>query len=194
MSGRPRTARIYRALLGLYPRAFRAQYRDDMVLLFEDQCGDEPSWRVCGRSLIDLALTIPNQHLEAHMKRNRAAALTAVYVVVAVGGVALAVGTDMLPLQLSMAIALVAGVLAVATLHRNAPYRERSLTGRWWQLLLAGVVLIVGEIVAAELGVDIWWLAGLTILLAFGLIATGLLLGVAHLFSRLFRRRSPSPA
>ena len=60
---------IYRSLLRVYPRRFRDEYRDDMALLFAEQLRDGPASRVWARSLIDLTITIPARHLEAHMNR-----------------------------------------------------------------------------------------------------------------------------
>jgi hypothetical protein len=66
---------LYRALQRLYPRAFREEYADDMVTLLGEQLRDEPPWRVCGRGLVDLAVTVPTRHVEVHMSRNRTPAL-----------------------------------------------------------------------------------------------------------------------
>ena len=63
MTGDRGLVRVYHALVGLYPRLFRDDYGADMVQLLRDQCADEPAWRVCGRAVLDLALT----HMEAHM-------------------------------------------------------------------------------------------------------------------------------
>ena len=64
-----RAVGIYRGLLRVYPRRFRDEYRDDMALLFANQLRDEPAGRVWARVVIDLAITIPARHLEAHMNR-----------------------------------------------------------------------------------------------------------------------------
>ena len=66
-----RHLRAYRALLRCYPRRFRADYRDEMTRLFADQLRDARSTegtvgvaRLWWRSLVDLVVTAPGQHLE----------------------------------------------------------------------------------------------------------------------------------
>ena len=70
VSGDHVVVRAYRALLRLYPSRLRAEYGPDMVQLVRDQCADEPAWRVGGRIVVDVALTLPAQHLETHMSRS----------------------------------------------------------------------------------------------------------------------------
>jgi len=57
--------RAYGALVALYPREFRDEYGADMVQLARDACRDDPTWLVAGRVLVDLAVSIPTQHLLA---------------------------------------------------------------------------------------------------------------------------------
>ena len=66
--------RVYRALLGLYPGAFRNRFGDEMVQLFADQLRDarRPQARAATvrtwiRTLADLALTAVSEH--AHQDR-----------------------------------------------------------------------------------------------------------------------------
>lgn len=66
-----RHVRVYRALLRVYPRQFRAEYRDEMTRLFADQLRDARSTaggvgvvRLWVRSLVDLVVTAPGLHLE----------------------------------------------------------------------------------------------------------------------------------
>jgi hypothetical protein len=66
-----RHVRAYRALLRVYPRRFRGDYRDEMTRLFADQLRDVRSTeggvgvlRLWARSLVDLVATASAQHLE----------------------------------------------------------------------------------------------------------------------------------
>jgi hypothetical protein len=66
-----RQVRAYATLLRVYPRRFRSDYRDEMTRLFADQLRDVRSTegavgvvRLWVRSLVDLVLTAPGQHLE----------------------------------------------------------------------------------------------------------------------------------
>lgn len=71
MASTPSLARhraLYRALLGLYPRAFREGYSEPMVQLFSDhlrQVGTK-AWLL---AIPDLVRTVPTQRIEAIMAR-----------------------------------------------------------------------------------------------------------------------------
>jgi hypothetical protein len=191
MKRQPFTERAYGALLALYPRQFRDEYGADMVLVFRDQCRDEPTWRVCLRSIIDLALTIPGQHLETHMHRNPTPVTTLGYLIVALAGVLLAVvgGTTPLTLIIGAITALCAGSLATLTWRRAAPFRESTLTGQWWKFVIAGPALVGVVIVAAGLGVEAWFLGLVVVLVAISCMVIGLVLALANLIGH----HTPSP-
>jgi hypothetical protein len=64
------SARVYASLLRLYPGAFRARYRDQMLVLFGDQLRDARAGHRTGgvaatwiRTLIDLAASAVGEHL-----------------------------------------------------------------------------------------------------------------------------------
>lgn len=57
-------------------------------------------------------------------------------------------------------------------------------TDNWWKLLLSGLCIIAGILVAARLEVDAWELMMVSLLVAFVTTATGMLLGVARLAQR----------
>ena len=56
-----------------------------MVLLLEDQLHDEGAARVVARAVLDLLLTVPTRHLEAHMERSSTTAV--VIALIALGAV-----------------------------------------------------------------------------------------------------------
>ena len=65
-----RHARFYRRLLRLYPATFRDDFADEMAVLFDDQLRDGrasgrplATARLWARTLADLLLTAPGQHL-----------------------------------------------------------------------------------------------------------------------------------
>ena len=182
--------RVYSRLLHLYPRSFRDGYGVDMVQLVRDQCRDEPSWRVCGRAAIDLAITIPTQQLEAHMNRPPNNLVPLVYTALAAGGalVAIVAGTNVPGLITGLCIAVAAGIMAVLAWRRATPIRGAIPNGAWWKLVVAGPCIIAGVIVAAGLGVEAWFLGMALVFVAFVLTGTGLLLGLV----RLAGRRSPT--
>jgi F0F1-type ATP synthase assembly protein I len=178
--------RAYRALVHLYPREFREEFGDDMVALFRDQYRDESPWSVIVRSLLDLALTVPSQHVENRMHTNPTPVTTLAYLTVALAGLVLAVvgGTTPLALVTGALVAVGAGALAVVTWRRAAPFRGPTLTSQWWKFVVAGPVLIGAVIVASGLGVDAWFLGLAVVFTAIGSVVVGFGLAVANLVAR----------
>ena len=168
--------RIYRLLLRLYPRSFREEYGADMEALTARQLRDENTARVLGRTALDLALTIPARHLEARMHRPSAPTLVVVY---AVAGASLTVAGG----PFGFAGGAVLAGLALVTWRRNRPVAPLA-DARWWKLLFAGVALlgalVVTTSVAGELPNAGWYVAVAAGLAAFGLIAAGIVLGLAR--------------
>jgi hypothetical protein len=183
-----RAASLYRGLLRVYPRRFRDEYRDDMVLLFAAQLRDEPAMRVWARGVIDLAITIPARHLEAHMTRLPNPAVPALFAAISVTGVLFGIitGSNLGMLAIGVSVAAVAGALAVvAWQHTRAITTARPATAHWWKLLAAGAGVLAAVIVATnaagEVEESMWWPMMIAILAALVTVAAGLVLGVAHL-------------
>lgn len=190
MSGEPTPVRLYGALVALYPSRFRAEYGADMVQLVRDQCNDEPTWRVCGRAVLDLTIAIPTQHMEAHMNRNPDHLVPLLYTAVAAAGVLLAIigGTNTSMLIIGLCITLVAGAMSAVAWRRSGPIRASETTGGWWKFVVAGPCIVAAVIVAAELGVEAWFVGVACVFAAFVLTGIGLVLGLA----RLAHRHSPT--
>lgn len=184
----PRAVRAYRALLRLYPRRFREEYGVDMALLFADQLRDEPAGRVWARGAVDLAITIPAQHLEAHMDPPPNPTVPVVFAALSVTGVvfALVAGSNLGLAGFGLAVVVVAGALAAASWrHSRTVTAARPGPSHWWKVLTAGVGVLTATIVllnvVGEVS-DVWWGPMMLTLLA-GILttATGLILGIAHL-------------
>lgn len=192
MTGDRGLLRAYSALLGLYPRQFRDEYGADMVQLVRDQCTDEPAWKVGGRAAIDLALTIPTRHLEAHMNRTPNHLVPLIYTALAAAGGLLAIvgGTNLTMLITGLCVAVAATTMAVIAWRQAAPIRTTIATGGWWKLIAAGPCILIVVIVAAGVGVEAWELGILAVFFAFVLTGTGLLLGLVRLANR---RRTTMP-
>ena len=128
MNGRSVVERGYAALLHLYPRRFREDYRADMELLFREQCRDEPVWRVSTRAVLDLAITIPTQHLEARMHSTPTPLVPLLFTALAAGGLLLAVvgGSEPASLIIGPCLALGAGSLAALSWRSAAPIRTHD--------------------------------------------------------------------
>ncbi len=184
MSGERVAVRAYRTLTRLYPRRFRDEYGPDMVSLFRDQCRDEPAWRVLPRASVDLAITIPIQHLESSMRRAPSRVVPLAYLAIAAAGLLLAIlgGTNVATVIIGVGMALGAGTVGVLAWRRSAPVHDTTLTANWWKYLVAGPCLIVLVIIAAGAGVEAWFLGMACVLTALVLTAMGLLLGVSHLY------------
>lgn len=174
-------ARVYRVLLRLYPRRFRLEYGDDMVQLLEDQLRDEGAGRVVARAGLDLLLTVPTRHLEAHVKRS--SVTTAVVVALGALGTVLAV--------VGGVIGVVAGVtsivIAALTWRRSQPVVATTDT-RWWKLLGGGAVLLVAEIIVTTITGELpdggWYVAMVVGLTSIVLMAVGIVLGITSRLAR----------
>ena len=183
-----RAVGIYRGLLRVYPRRFRDEYQDDMALLFAEQIRDEPATRVWTRSLIDVAITVPAQHLEAHMNRPPNTTVPVVFAALSVTGVVVAVlgGSNLGMAGFGLAVAVVAGVLTIASWRRTrAVTAERPASARWWQVLVGGVGMASTTFVVLNAVGEVpdgWWVpVMITLLIGIMTTATGLILGVSHL-------------
>lgn len=173
---------LYRLALHLYPRSFRAEYGADMEQLLLDQLHDERAAVVIGRVIVDLAVTVPNQHLEAHMRTpNRLVPL--VYLVIAVAGLVLAVvgGSEPKALVPGLVLAVGAGAIGLITWRHARSVRDASVTAGWWKFLLAGPSLIIGVIAAAGAGIQAWFLGMGVVLAGVASFALGATMGIAHL-------------
>jgi hypothetical protein len=178
--------RAYGALLRLYPRSFREQYGADMVLLLREQRTEESASRLFIRSMVDLAISLPTQHLEARMGRAPNPLVSFVYATAAIAGLLLAIigGTNPAMLGLGLGLAFVAGAIATLAWRRSRPVgNARTVTATWWKFLVAGPCLVALVIVAAGVGVEAWYLGMVVVLGAFVSTATGVVLGIAHLFT-----------
>jgi hypothetical protein len=181
---------VYRGLLRLYPRDFRLEYGEDMEELLRLQVRDENAVRVWGRTVLDLALTVPSLRLESHMSRPRvltsfslyACAAVASLVLAAVSGTAVGVGTAGLLLGVAFASLAVLAWRRARALGGGAPASRN-----WWRYLGGGVAGIAVCALLANLGDDelaepawlIWMIGLLTSMVA---TSVGVVLGLLSAF------------
>jgi hypothetical protein len=184
--------RAYRALLLLYPRRFRREYRDPMLQLFRDARRERSSsWpRLAG----DVVMSVPVQHKEAFRTMSTQTKLVALALVIATGIVVFA-AIDGALAALALMV-LLAWVLISLLRERGARLSE----GFWWKLTLSGVGILAftmvffggpwpdswREAVPGELA---WWLGFGIVALALVMIFAGLFTGIAGRVAR--RRLSP---
>jgi hypothetical protein len=179
--------RVYRALLLLYPRRFRRDYREPMVQLYRDaRRNGTASWsRLAG----DVVVSAPVQHKEAFRAMSTQGKLITASLVLALAIVAfMAVGGALFALALML---LLAWILARLLRERDAQLSQ----GFWWKLTLSGVgVFATGFLIFAGPWPQSWrdavpgelgWFSGMLIFCtAIVMIVAGLLSGVVTRASR----------
>lgn len=128
---------VYRALLALYPRAFRKEYAEPMAQLFADRLGDRAR-RVWLEVAPDLLRTVPVQRMEALMSRLSTGARVVALAVIVLGAVLVSVGLRGGAAPLFVVLAVVGAVYAVVKQYRIVvPFGERaplwpSVIQAWW--------------------------------------------------------------
>jgi len=196
---------VYRHMIRLYPPSFRRDYGADLVMLFASQIADERPARVWARTCRDLAISVPTQRLEAHMKRPSSHLLTAVSGVVAGTAALLAVALGTGPaMPVFLAVALLSGATAIWLWQAAQPIRaDKAQSGSWWKVFLAGSAIAVLTFAAMalpwpkaiDLGDNAYWLVVIAFATSLTLVAAGLLLGVlAVIEHRRTRSVGASPA
>jgi hypothetical protein len=189
----------YRRLTALYPRRFRDEYQTDLIALFSHQLEDEGP-RVWLRTARDIAITIPVQHLEAHMQRPSPNIVTAVSGVVALATAFLAITMGTATSLALLLVALGAGAIAIWSWKDTRPLRVgNDVDSAWWKFLIGGVALVIvtfsGMAIpwpdAIDLGDNAYWLIVFTMMTGLALGAIGVLLGIGAL---IHRRSTPRPA
>ena len=188
MSGDGAVVAVFRAAQRLYPSRFRAEYGDDMLALLREQLRDEPAWRVCGRAVIDLAVSVPTQHVEVHMSRFR----TSLFVLIVTLAAATAAFAFVEGL-LGVTVAFLGVTLAILIWRRERSARERqSVVAKWWVFLAAGAaslaIVIAAATASGELSEPAWVVTMLGLLASVALVGAGIVLGAVRLADR---RSSP---
>ena len=179
---------VYGVLLRCYPRDFRREYGDDMTQLLTLQLHDENAVRVWGRTLVDLALTVPSARLEALMSRRSALpGADVLYGAAAVGCLAATAvsGSTAYFGNAGLLLAVLFGSLAVLARRRaHALGTGGGSSANWWKYLTLGFVGIASCVLVANLGDRVLpghtWFIWITVLLtSMVLTAVGLILGLA---------------
>ena len=186
---------VYRAMLRLYPRSFRAEYGEDMVQLMHDQLRDESAPRVWTRTALDLVISIPTRHVEGHMSRPSPMLVPLVFACLGLAALASAVvvGSSFGVVAFLAVLAGAFASVAYAAARFAHVIRDRAaLTGCWWQVFGLGAAILASDVVVANAVGDFpghWWYAFIGVLfLSFVMIAAGAVLGLGHLAGRSARR------
>ena len=189
----------YRRLTALYPRRFRDEYQNDLVALFSHQLQDDGPGRVWLRIARDIAVTVPVQHLEAHMQRPSHNFVTAASSVVAIAAALLAITMGTATSLVLLLVALGSGAIAFWSWKANRPLQIGNIDSAWWKFLVGGVALVLATFSAMaipwpdaiDLGDNAYWLIVFSVMTGLALGAIGVLLGIGAL---LRRRPAPRPA
>jgi hypothetical protein len=190
----PRSIAVYQQLSLLYPKAFRAEYGDDLVATFTEQLRDDRAARVWLSTVRDLVVTVPSQHLEVRMNRPTPQTTAFIAASVTAAALVLAVVAGTGPVVGVFLLAAVAGLVVATLAWRAARPADRYGTGatnRWRSLLIVGVVLLAAVIVVInvppyndkDLPGPGWALMMLSLVTSVALITVGLTMRIA--------RRSP---
>jgi hypothetical protein len=116
-----------------------------------------------------------------------------IFAAISVSGVVFAIVGGSSLGMVAVAVAVVAGVLAIAAWrHTRAISAARPATERWWLVLVAGVGALATTIVVLNVVGEVpdgwWWPMMLTLLAGVVTTAAGLILGIVHLIDNRPRR------
>ena len=181
--------RLYRAAVWLYPPSFRREFAADLQQAFCDLRRDHGAFSTWRRTSVDLALSIPTQHLEAVMARNTAPATKlasgAVLAAALVGAFIFGRPAVWLPAL------MIAAAAVLAYRHSRTPYREAvRASGRLWLWFLGTGVGLFAVLIGAHAVHEDWdwfpWrLLVVSVMVGWALIATGVLLAIVDVAHRL---------
>lgn len=192
MTSRPdRHQDVYRALTLLYPRELRVEHGAEMVQVFGDLVR-ERGRRMWGRTVVDLAVSLPRTHMEVIMSTawSRTVLLTLTTILAAAAVIAIfAVGTPAIP----FAVLLVGAAVAQRSRLARAVDGGPASTNRAALAVLGlSALLFVGSIVGWILAIDRADSIGDGALLAYNAIGLGSLAGIVAASIVLLRRRRVS--
>jgi hypothetical protein len=184
---------LYRILTTAYPRKFRDEYGEDLMITFARQLDEHGPARCWVRTVHDLTLTIPAQHLEVRMKHPTSKHVTSISFAIAISGtlVAVVIGTSLYAV-IVLSVTAVAGTFAVLSRKAAKPALALKKPRSWKKFLTAGSVLLTAIIVAInlpgtqnqELSEFAWSLMMLTFLFSFALIGSGIVLAATQLHGK----------
>lgn len=189
-----RSHRIYRRLVGLYPRSFRNEYGADLLQLFDDLVADAGHRAAWSRTALDLVLTLPRYRLETVMNERRSATtITVVTAGLAVAGIAAPlVGLGLYPGAVLLVVAALMAVGQRSALAQSL--RAPSVQRRRRRLLTAAVLgaVTVGSYLLFLAVIGERWTARDTVIAVVGNAA--MLGSIGYLISGLLTPRAPVSA
>lgn len=151
----PLVRRGYQLLIPLYPAAFRREFGDDMLLLFDSLVADRGILAATSRTSLDLIVTVPRYRLETVMTDSRA---TQVLTATIAGLLVLGFISPMAGLPWPSPLLILAGLgLTVANRTRLAhAIRTPDSSRRSRRLRLSALSAAVFAAAVVGYGVVIW--------------------------------------
>ena len=151
----PLVRRGYQLLIPLYPAAFRREFGDDMLLLFDSLVADRGILAAASRTSLDLIVTVPRYRLETVMTDSRA---TPVLTATIAGLLVLGFISPMAGLPWPSPLLILAGLgLTVANRTRLAhAIRTPDSSRRSRRLRLSALSAAVFAAAVVGYGVVIW--------------------------------------
>ena len=186
---------LYRRLATCYPRTFRLEYGEDLTATFELQLREHGPSRCWLRTVQDLIITVPIQHLESRMKHPTSSHITSSHITttclaLAIAGTlaAIVTGTGLYAVILLL-VAFLAVAIAAISRKATKPALALDTSAKWKKFMAADIALLAIIIVllnvppnnTQELSTWAWSLMMGSMLLSFTLIGAGVVLGVARL-------------
>lgn len=189
------STRVYRTVVALYPKSFRAEYGEDMVALFEEMRRDRSPAALWWRVTIDALSSITVERMESVMTGPSSRTLVLAFFSLLSVVVALAVrGTPGAGLSVLLLPVLAGALMGILYWRSRAPYvePEDQMHRYWWRYLVAAAVCFAGALIGTNvLNLDAWMLLFIDLIAAWFLVAAGVVLGLWHAVHRL---RSTRPA
>jgi hypothetical protein len=180
---------VYRSLLRLYPKPFRARYGDDLVQQLADLITDRGARAAWARVSLDLIVTVPRYRLESVMNEQHSETVVKVVITLLAAGGVVGLLTDFYPGIVPLVVALAFGIGQRSTLSKAI--RTPDSNRRRRRLVTGGIlaVVFVGCYVAFDLLIGESWTIRETLLSLVGIPA--MFGAIVYLIAGLLTPRSP---
>lgn len=132
---------VYRSLLRLYPKRFRAHYGDDLVQQLADLINDRGAGAAWARTSVDLIVTVPRYRLESVMNEQLSETVVKVGITLLAAGGLVGLLTDFYPGIVPLVLALAFGIGQRSTLSQAI--RTPDSNRRRHRLVTGGILAAV---------------------------------------------------
>ncbi len=181
---------LYQRMTVLYPKAFRDEYRADLSAVFAQQLEELGAPRCWIRTVRDLIVSIPAQHMEPRMKNPVSSYAFILCLALAISGTVMAVVIGASLYAIVFAIVAVASLGSAIALRRAAkPVVELERASSWKKFVVGGGLMLGALIVLMNLPANRdqdlspveWSGLMLSLLVSLSLIGAGVVLGAMNI-------------